>query len=241
VPIDTTYSDWLDHRAASGDSRSCQECHMPPVPEAGQIARFQLPRGALDFHEHSFAFTETRPEEGGVSANVESRVDGDRALVRVTIENRAGHPIPAGKAGRTLLLVVAATLPGGEILPAARGPVLGADAGLPPDDDLPFDDRLLSGALAGMPGTTFARRLDSTGPGAPYLTATRVVRDDRIAAGDRVPVDFEFVLPPESGEVRLRVAILSRQIPWSEWVREAGPDEDPPDRILVEENLRIDR
>ncbi|MBI4616952.1 MAG: hypothetical protein HY720_25295, partial [Planctomycetes bacterium] len=212
VPVDTTWSEWKEYARGREGVKTCQDCHMPPTMDPRQIARYQLPRNATEFHDHSFPMTPEGENADGLPLAMSATRQGKLQLaIEVSVENDGGHAAPAGKAGRTLYLVIVAVDRKGRELAIASGPVLGPEAGIPSTPELSPEDRYCEGAFAGLPGLAFARRLDvPPGDGAPFERATGVLEDTRIAAGESRSLRVVLSLERTEGPYHVRSALVSR-------------------------------
>lgn len=228
VPIDTTWSEWRAWAGAVEQPKSCQDCHMPAVVNLRQIARYQLRRPPSQIRNHAFPLSAEGPEADALPLELTARPVGGVLEVVAAVDNPAGHSVPAGKAGRTIHLVVTATDARGRSLARVAGPVLGPEAGLA-GDDATLDDRLWEGALAGLPGRAFSRRLEMAGDRPVGLLA-----DERIPAGGRATLEVAFDLTGVEGEVRLSAHLLDRPTNHARWAALADPGPDPLDRVLAE-------
>lgn len=126
IPVQSTYSEWLDSGLVG--TAACQECHMPPDPEAGNhgdIQIYEMPqpgiiggwyRPAGSMRKHTWAGPRL-PDSGllemAAALDVRKTVRDGEVLAEVTVQNvGGGHAIPTGEPLRNILLEVEALCAG---------------------------------------------------------------------------------------------------------------------------------
>ena len=203
TPIYESYAEWqASAYAAAGVT--CQDCHMPPtgetffaLPEVGGVAHApedipsHLQRGALD--EELLADT--------VTMTLAAEQAGQTLRVVVGLTNSgAGHDVPTDHPGRQLLLEVRAEDGAGRPLTLLAGPRLPA----------------WSGEQAGQPGEAYAKVLADVVTGAApvvsYWKPSRIVSDNRIAAGETARTAYTFLLPPGAAQVQVTAELRFRRL-----------------------------
>jgi hypothetical protein len=140
LPVHSTYSEWKAGPFA--DATPCQDCHMPPLPEAGNsadlynvfdelepgiTAGWERAPGAVRGHNW---YGPRQPDAGmlglAASLDVEWALDGDEVAATVTVTNVGpGHALPTGEPSRAMLLSVGATCDGDELVPTGGEAVPG--------------------------------------------------------------------------------------------------------------------
>ena len=138
--------------------------------------------------------------------------------VHVALTNvAAGHCVPTDTPLRHLILLVEATGETGDVLDQVAGPVLPEWAGVGNPED---------GYLAGLPGETFAKVLESTwfgtAPTAEFWNPTRVARDNRLRPFETKRLEFVFIASGvRSATVRVSL-IYRRAFRWLEDIKGWG-------------------
>jgi hypothetical protein len=208
VPIYQSFAEW---RASSypAEGKTCQSCHMKPD---GVVTNFAPGRGGVERDPNTIAThhfpgaADTALLRDAVTMNVGGARDTDRLRVDVTIVNdNTGHHVPTDSPLRHLILLVEAADESGDPLIQRDGATLPDWCGVGDRD---------AGYYAGLPGTAYAKVLEErwTGvsPTAAYWNMTRIVSDNRIAAGAAVTSGFTFEVP-DRGEVTVKVTLLFRR------------------------------
>ncbi len=205
-----SYGEWLRSPYSDPETgQTCQDCHMPATgathfvpPEAGGLARdpdtirTHLMPGASD-------------EEllrNAVALTAELVLGPDRIEVVVTITNdRTGHHVPTDSPLRHLILLVDAVDASGARLEQLAGPTVPAWGGLGDPT---------TGHYSGLPGTAYAKVLEElwteVSPTGAYWNPTRVLSDNRIAAGAADTTRYEFAVPA-AGAATIEVTLLFRR------------------------------
>lgn len=133
LPVITDFVDW--QAAAAGGAAACQDCHMHGAP--GEVARGWIARDNVSRHDLFGEGDELRRAGVGLSGTIVDDADG-RWLEVVVQSQVDAHPVPAGLAGRRLILRVVARDRGGAVVAEeARtyARILGDDAAV----EVPFD------------------------------------------------------------------------------------------------------
>ncbi|MDP6384654.1 MAG: carboxypeptidase regulatory-like domain-containing protein [Planctomycetota bacterium] len=199
----TPYADPADPRAAT-----CVTCHMPgteatkasslpfaPTRQAGQIREHRIVGTTPEFLENSCEL-KVRP----------ARQVGRYLNVDVFVTNTgAGHHVPTGVTVRNMILLVEAwRISDGQKLKSV-GSQMVHDLGGIGDPAL--------GYYAGLPGKLFAKvNHDAAGNGPTFYTdATGILWDNRIPALATDESAYRFVVPPGSGELRVRARLIYRR------------------------------
>ncbi|MDI6770612.1 MAG: carboxypeptidase regulatory-like domain-containing protein, partial [Anaerolineales bacterium] len=237
--LDSPYSD--DERAKTAglsSSKSCQNCHMPPVdydyfafPEKGGLIRDS---SRIFSHRMPGALDETLLQNS-VTMRVDARREGEQVIVDVTILNdKTGHHVPTDSPLRHLILLVNATDEQGQALPLQNGPTVPEWGGVPKDEIGRMKD---DGYYAGLPGKGFAKILmelwTEIVPSGAYWNPTRVVSDNRIPAFGSDASTFVFAAPAD-GPARIEVRLLFRRA-FIELMDQKGWD--VPDILMESETL----
>ena len=172
-------------------------------PDVGGIAH---PPEVVHSHDMSIGPLLTESATLDVSAQIR---DALHVEVRLT-NDRTGHHLPTGTPLRHLILVVTAKDDQGQTLRHLAGSTNPA----------------WTGGFAGTSGKTYARVLEDVwlgdSPTAAYWNRTRLVSDNRLAAGARDISRFRFAVPT-AGRAELTVRLwyrrafadLSRQKGWA--------------------------
>jgi hypothetical protein len=177
-----SFGEWLSSPFSDPvKGQSCQDCHMPrsgsvycALPEKGGLQR----DSKTVFSHQMTGASDTHLLQNSVSMRVDTHSDGDKLVVRIAITNdQTGHHVPTGSPLRHLILSVKTRDSSGTPLRQVNGPKLPAWT----------DGKSNRDGYAGQPGKTFAKILEEvwtgTSPTGAYWNPTRIVRDNRLAAG----------------------------------------------------------
>lgn len=145
-PEQMVYSEWEASSFAGADGQTCQDCHMPVVPEPVYVAAIGADIKRDDFAEHTFLGANTvmlnmmdqfRIDLGidssvdfgaaiernraflGTAAELNilsSNIDNDKLLVNVEVINKTGHKLPSGYHSRRVYLHVVVTDNNGQLV-----------------------------------------------------------------------------------------------------------------------------
>ena len=231
-----SFGEWLASPYSDPErGQTCQDCHMPPtgtrhfvLPEKGgqrrdpaTIASHRMP-GAADEDLLRSA----------VTMHVTARVRGQGVVVKVAITNDGtGHHVPTDSPLRHLILLVEARDAQGNVLKQRGGPTVPSWCG---------EGEPRRGCYAGLPGTAFAKILEEqwTGlsPTGAYWNPTRVLSDNRIAAGATDRSTYTFAAPAE-GKGTVDVKLLFRRA-FKQLADEKGWSD--PDVVMQHKVLRLE-
>jgi nucleotide-binding universal stress UspA family protein len=117
--LQTTFDEYREYQQTGGRA-TCMTCHMPVVPKLTDVADGAQVPFTEDYappdrklHDHSFVGVDypldtvakkdpQKPRRAALLASAagfsleQARVDGDKLVVRLTIENTTGHNLPTG-------------------------------------------------------------------------------------------------------------------------------------------------
>ncbi|MEQ8765026.1 MAG: multiheme c-type cytochrome, partial [Planctomycetota bacterium] len=184
-----TFEEWRASVSLDPESRSCQDCHMPPDPDPGEddLAIWAMDRGPDQLRDHAFRGINGAWVAEAIRIDGHAGRDASDIRVRIEVENiGANHRVPTGHPDKQLLLVISPV--------DAQGRVVA---------DVPFDGPTLAKApaIAGIlsrsgraPGAVFERRLAREGSDEPvaWWRSTREAWDTRLALGVPVEKTFRF-------------------------------------------------
>jgi hypothetical protein len=192
VPVYTTYSEWLASPARQ-HGQQCQHCHMAPT---GQMTNIAPGHGGIDRdpatlgNHRFFAGSQLDMLRRCLKLKIESRADGDKQRVTVSIETEGvGHRVPTGFVDRHLVLVVVARDEARKEVQPLEGPHL-------PD---------IAGEVHGQPGRLYAKLLkdfDGNGP-VPFWRADTRPEDTRLLPGQTETATWQFPATARHLEARL--------------------------------------
>ncbi len=229
--LDDTYDAWKasDFAKPGPASRTCQECHLPPVegPPTSIIYRCMPRFPRPPNHSHRFAGPGLLP---GLAVDWKAERAGAEISVEVTIKNdKTGHAVPSGFPLRQVIFALRAVGADGRPIPLSSGPALGSAAGTASGGAA---NRFEKGEWALEAGVLFERRLAGTkGEGGvvwPWQAVAAGGEDERLAAGAQRTLRFSFQAPP--GPVRLALKGVRRRLPLDAF-RALGLEEDPADPL----------
>lgn len=210
-----SYGEWLDSDYSDPvNGRTCQQCHMPsPSMINGRMITNIAPgKGGVDrepdtIHAHlQLGAMDEDFMQNAVSMDTCGSLDGQSVKVTVHIANdNTGHHVPTDSPLRHLILLVDARNEAGERLEQTEGETLPDWCGVGDEED---------GCYANFPGKAFAKILEDkwTGesPTAAYWNHTRLVLDNRIAAGAADTSTYGF-FNPSYGDITVRVKLIYRR------------------------------
>jgi len=227
--IYNSFGEWLNSPYSNPvHGQTCQDCHMPKRgvqyfarPDKGGLRRdpatisSHLMPGAVDRELLRNALT----------MNVAVTRDHDSIVVTVELWNdRTGHHVPTDSPLRHLILLVQSGNARGQRLQQIAGPTL---------PDWTGDD------YAGLPGQVYAKILEElwteTSPTAAYWNQTRIVADNRIAAGEKAESRYVF-LTQRKIPIDIEVRLIYRRA-FRELMQQKGWDD--PDIIMERFSTRV--
>lgn len=133
LPVITDFVEW--EASAVAGATSCQDCHMHGAP--GEVARGWSQRPNVSRHDLFGEGDELRRHGLDLQASVHDEADG--RWLEIEVHNRGdAHSLPAGIAGRRLVLTIAARDREGDLVfddARTYARILGDDAG----EEVPFD------------------------------------------------------------------------------------------------------
>ena len=208
--IYNSYGEWLDSPYSNPESgQVCQDCHMPRQG----VTHFALPEAGGHERDPQTIFSHRMPGasdeellQNAVSMAIETRREGDRLIVEVTVINDGtGHHVPTDSPLRHLILLVQAQGPDGEALKQIDGSTIPDWGGVGNPSE---------GYYAGLPGKGYAKILmelwTEVSPTGAYWNPTRVVSDNRLAAFEVDTTTYTFALPA-TGKPTITVTLLFRR------------------------------
>ena len=236
--IYNSYGEWLasDYNDPN-NGLTCQQCHMPSpsVIDDRMITNIAPGKGGIDrnpdtIHAHlQLGAMDEDFMRDAVGMYVSGSQDSQSVKVTVTIVNdNTGHHVPTDSPLRHLILLVDVRDQAGDRLEQIQGEKLPDWCGVGDEED---------GCYADLPGKAFAKILENkwTGayPTAAYWNHTRVVQDNRIAAGGSDTSSYVF-LNPSYSDMTVTVKLVYRRaykalMETKEW--------DAPDIIMAEQVL----
>ena len=222
--LDSPYSDPQRAKTAGlSSSKSCQNCHMPPV----DYDYFAFPEKGGLIRDSSRIFSHLMPGassadllQNAVTMSVSARRDGEQVIVEVTLVNDlTGHHVPTDSPLRQMILLVDIRDGQDKPLVLQDGPTVPEWGGVPKDEVgrlalSEVEGMKDDGYYAGLPGKGFAKILmelwTEVSPSGAYWNPTRVVSDNRIPVFGSDCSTYVFGAPAE-GPVSIDVTLLFRR------------------------------
>jgi photosystem II stability/assembly factor-like uncharacterized protein len=209
VPVYQSFAEWLSSPYAE-QGVQCQDCHMRPdgistyIAKPGEGALRREP--ATIYTHHDLGVSHQDFMKGAADLELQAWQEGERLKVTVSVVNsHTGHHLPTDHPMRNILLLVAAIDGRGQALPQLSGEVIPEWGG---KGNAPND-------YAGRTGKAYAKILEDTGTGeAPtvaYWRQTRIKSDTRVPALATDVSTYEFRLPDEAAEVRIKAQLIFRR------------------------------
>jgi hypothetical protein len=208
TPIYNSFGEWLTATANGANTKSCQDCHMPP-PENGLFAKPAvggIRRDPRTLSSHRFR----GPRDldflrGAIDLQASASHQGSDLSVQVTITNTAGgHRLPTGNPMRHLIVWVDAQDMNGISLNQTNGPKVPTWAGV---------GAVSEGNYGGKPGMIYAKVLKEdwtdVSPTAAYWNFTRIVSDNRLAQGESDTTTYVFAAPATTAQVKVTLLYRS--------------------------------
>ena len=240
VVVYNSFGEWLASPYSDPETgKTCQQCHMPsPAMLDGQPMTNVAPgkggveRDLMTIHAHTQpGAADEKLLQNAVTMTVDARMDGGSVVVQVDITNdQTGHHVPTDSPLRHLILLVRAADADGNPLTQTGGPTVPNWGGV---------GEASEGCYAGLPGKAFAKVLEElwteVSPTGAYWNPTRVLTDNRIAAGVTDSSAYTFTSPP-TGDVTVEVTLLFRRafyelMQWKGW--------DVPDLVMEETTVTV--
>jgi len=199
VTVYNSYGEWLNSPYSDPKTgKTCQECHMPVVPEKFFVfpEAGGLTRDYVQLHNHTMpgAYDE-KLLQNSVTLKAQTARTGGSLQVDVRITNdQVGHDIPTDMPTRQMILVVEATDANGQALKLVKGPLNPAHAG----------------NYGGQPGKTFMKVLrddwTNEAPTAAYWRPVTLLEDTRLPALATDATQYTFDLPAgQTAQLKVRL------------------------------------
>lgn len=181
----STYSEWAASPYAS-QGRTCQSCHMPIVEGSIVDARVKRSQVRINEHDLSGGHSSAQVKKALKVRPLEIHRDGSMVNATVTIDNvGSGHHIPTGLPTRVVVLTLTASTDRGVFF---------------------REEYLFRKEVVDEVGRVLVDDADV------MLNAARVIRDNRIPAGESAVKTFRFLAPTDR-EVTVNVTVHYRYQP----------------------------
>ena len=203
-----TYLEWKESPYADPVSphfATCVTCHMPSTTNT-LMCVVGLPRDPGTLRSHTIEGTTPEFLENALDLTLNAGVEQGRLRVRVDVLNsRTGHHVPSGVTIRNVILLVEAVRQQDQLPLTSVGTQTVHELGGVGDPQ--------NGNYAGLPGKLYAKVIhDANGQFPTFFTdATGFVFDNRIAPLATDHTDYEFLLPPGGGILRVQARLIYRR------------------------------
>jgi len=241
--LESAYSDpEAAQTAGLSESKSCQDCHMPPlgVTHFARSDQGGLERDPETIFSHNMTVTQELLQNA-VTMEVTAEIQDEQVIVDVTITNdQTGHHVPTDSPLRQMILLVGVTDSEGNTLHQVGGSTVPEWGGVAEPDG-----EAEQGYYSGVPGTAYAKILQEmwteVTPTGAYWNPTRIISDNRIPAmeSDTTSYAFQTSEAPDNGEtseVSVEVKLLFRRA-FIELIDQKGWD--VPDILMEEETIKL--
>jgi hypothetical protein len=209
-----SYGEWLASPYSNPQSgKTCQQCHTPApsILDGQKLTNVAPGKGGVErspntIHAHTFPGAASQELlQNAVTMTAESRPEGDRVAVNVSITNDlTGHHVPTDSPLRHLILLV-------EALDLSDQPLELLEGSTVPDWGGVGDPA--EGYYAGLPGKAYAKVLTELwteiSPSGAYWNQTRIESDNRLAAFETDQQSFLFSAP--KGTAKIEVKLIYRR------------------------------
>jgi hypothetical protein len=219
VISEPTYLEWLSSPygdPASAQHKECVDCHMPANNEGAACNMESFTRPAGDVRSHTLRGTTPEFLENALSMTMNAQLVDDSLDVGIAITNdQTGHHVPTGVTIRNMILLVEAWRESdGQGLEYTGTQVIHDLGGCAPGSNQNECNADPSeGYYGGLPGRLYAKINMAENQTSPtfFTDAVTIVDDNRIPALATDTTQYQFAVPPGTGQVHVRARVIYRR------------------------------